>query len=110
MNKKQSIVRIAATVWVIGFVLTIFGISPLSVPPADFPLYVGLACITLIPLIFGPRRYRVFGAIALGVSLLMVVLESWAGIRNIEQREHNWRAIAGENQQTNTAATDRQKP
>ena len=50
MNKKQSIARIAAAVWVIGFVLTIFGISPLSVPPADLPLYIGLACITLVPL------------------------------------------------------------
>ena len=110
MNKKQSIARIATTVWVIGFVLTIFGISPLSVPPANLPLFIGLACITFVPLIFGSHRYRVFGAIALGVSLLMVVLECWAGIHIKEQREHNRRGIAQENQQTNVAATEQQKP
>ena len=110
MNRKQSIVRIATVVWVIGFVLTIFGISPLSVPPADLPLYIGLACITLVPLIFGPRRYRAFGVIALGVSLLIVVLDCRAGIRIKEQREHDRRAIAKENQQTNAAATEQKKP
>ena len=110
MNKKRSIARIATTVWVIGFVLTIFGISPLSVPPTDLPLFIGLACITFAPLILGPRRYRVFGAIALGASLLMVVLECWAGIHIQEQREHNQRGIAQENQQTNATAIEQQKP
>jgi len=107
---KLSVVRIASAIWVIGFVLTIFGISPLSVPPADLPLYIGLACITLVPLIFGPRRYRVFGATALGVSFLLVVLEFWAGIRIKEQLAHDRRAIAEENQQTNATATEQQKP
>jgi apolipoprotein N-acyltransferase len=105
---KLSLVRIASAIWVIGIVLTIFG--SLSVPPADLPLYIGLACVTLVPLIFGSRRYRVFGAIALAVSLLMVVLECWAGIRIKEQREHNRRTIVEENQQTNAAATEQQKP
>jgi uncharacterized membrane protein len=107
---KLSVVRIASAVWVVGFVLTIFGISPLSVPPVDLPLYIGLACITLIPLIFGSRRYRVFGAIALALSLLMVVMEYSAGIHIKEQREQNRRAIAQENQQTNAVATEEQMP
>jgi uncharacterized membrane protein len=106
---KLSVVRIASAIWVIGFVLTIFGISPLSVPPSDLPIYIGLACIALVPLIFGSRRYRVFGAITLAISLLIVVLECWAGIR-IERREHNRRAIAEENQQTNATAPEQQKP
>jgi hypothetical protein len=107
-NIKPSLVRIVSAVWVIGFVLSIIG--DLSVPPAALPLYIGLAGITLIPLIFGSRRYRVFEAIALAVSLLMVVMEYSAGIRIKEQREQNRRAIAQENQKTNAAATERQKP
>jgi apolipoprotein N-acyltransferase len=105
---KPSLVRIASAIWGIGIVLTILG--SLSVPPDDLPLYIGLACIALVPLILGSRRYRVFGAIALAVSLLMVVLDCWAGIRIKEQREHNRRAIAEKNQQTNAAATEQQKP
>jgi uncharacterized membrane protein len=107
---KLSVVRIASAIWVIGFVLTIFGISPLSVPPSDLTIYIGLACIALVPLIFGSHHYRVFGAIALAVSLLIVVLECWAGIRIKEQREHNRRAITEENQQTNATAPEQQKP
>ena len=105
---KSSLVGIASAVWVIAIVVAIIG--DLSVPPAALPLYIGLACIALVPLIFGSRRYRIFGAIALGVSFLMVVLECWAGIHIKEQRDHNRRAIAEENQQTNVAATEQQKP
>ena len=107
---KLSVVRIASAIWVIGFVLTIFGISPLSVPPSDLPIYIGLACIALVPLIFGSRRYRVFGAIALAVSLLMVVMEYSAGIRIKEYKEHIRSTSTEENQQTNAAATKQQKP
>ncbi|HVU26794.1 MAG TPA: hypothetical protein VHG71_03560 [Verrucomicrobiae bacterium] len=96
---KQSIVRIATLVWIICFMLFLF---LLSVPPHDLPLYIGLACIALVPLIFGSHPYRIFGAVALIVSLLMVVLECWAGIRIKEQKEHN--------QQTNAVVTEPRKP
>jgi|GEM_PF-2962476 hypothetical protein len=105
---KPSLVRIASAVWVIVIVLAIIG--DLSVPPAELPLYIGLACITLVPLIFGSRRYRVFGAIALAVSLLMVVMEYSAGIRIKEYKEHIRSTSTEENQQTNAAATKQQKP
>ena len=107
---KPSSVRIASAIWVIGIVLTIISISPLSVPPADVPLYIGLACIALVPLIFGSRRYCIFGGIALAVSLLMVVLEYMGGIHMKEEREHRQHAIAERNQSTNAAATGQQKP
>jgi integral membrane sensor domain MASE1 len=94
---KQSIVRIATIIWIIGLILSAF---LLSVPPRDLPIYIGLACISLIPLIWGSHRYRIFGIIALMISLLMVVLECWAGVRIKEQKEHN----------QNSIATDQQKP
>ena len=96
---KLSIVRMATAVWAIGLTLSAF---LLSVPPHDLPIYIGLACIALVPLIFGSRSYRMFGVIALAVSLLMVVLECWAGVRIKEQKERN--------QQTNAVATEQQKP
>jgi cell division protein FtsW (lipid II flippase) len=94
---KQSIVRIATIIWIIGLTLSVF---LLSVPPHDLPIYIGLACISLIPLILGAHRYRIFGIIALIVSLLMVVLECLAGVRIKEQKEHN----------QNSITTDQQKP
>lgn len=75
---KKSIVRIATVLWAIGLVLT--GLM-LSVPPANVPLYIGLACIAIIPLVFGSRRYQIFGAVALALSLLLVVGEHNAGIK-----------------------------
>jgi hypothetical protein len=79
MNKtKQSVVRVATVVWVIGLV---FCGGSLSVPPADVPLYIGLASIAIIPLAFGSRRYRIFGAVALTLSLLFAVGEHNAGIK-----------------------------
>ena len=79
---KQSIVRIAAVVWVIGLVLT--GMM-LSIPPANVPLYIGLACIAVIPLGFGSWPYRIFGVIALAFSLLAAMGEENAGIKHQEK-------------------------
>ena len=82
---KKSIVRIATVVWAIGLVLT--GLM-LSVPPANVPLYIGLACIAIIPLILGSRAYRIFGAVALTISVLLVIGEHNAGIVHKEKMEH----------------------
>lgn len=88
MNKnqsiKQSVVKIATVVWMVGLILIGFD---LSVPPADVPLYAGLACIAIIPLIFGSRYYRVFGVIALICSLLLIFGEHKAGIIQKEKME-----------------------
>jgi membrane protein implicated in regulation of membrane protease activity len=75
---KQSIARIATVVWVIGLVLT--GLM-LSVPPANVLLYIGLACIAIIPLVFGSRRYQIFGIVAAAVSLMLAYWEYEAGLR-----------------------------
>jgi energy-coupling factor transporter transmembrane protein EcfT len=102
MNKKQSIVRIATAVWVIGLVLTLMA---LSVPPANVPLYIGLACIAIIPLVFGSRRYRIFAVIALAFSLLLAIGEHNAGIIHKEKMERLRQYWA-----TNAPPTNPQKP
>jgi hypothetical protein len=99
---KQSIARIATVVWVIGLVLTNL---MLSVPPANFPLYIGLACIAIIPLVFGSRRYRIFGVVALAFSLLLAIAEHNAGIIHNEKMEHLRQYWA-----TNAPPTNPQKP
>ena len=79
---KQSIVKIATVVWVIGFGLTILGISPLAVPPIDLPLYLGLACIAIIPVVLGSYRHRIFGIVAVAGSLMLAFWDFEAGLRN----------------------------
>src|SRR5438045_249767 len=81
---KQSNVRIASGVWVAGFVLS-FGISSVSIPPYDMPIYIGLGCLAIIPLIFGSVGYRVFGAIALITSVVLTVSEFQAGVVHRER-------------------------
>jgi hypothetical protein len=99
---KKSIVRIATVVWVIGLVLTSMMIS---VPPANVPLYIGLACIAIILLVIGSWRYRIFGAIALAFSILLAVGEHNAGIIYKEKTDRLRQYWV-----TNTPPTNPQKP
>ena len=84
MNRRMRVTVIATGVWVVGLLVTA---SMLSVPPANVPLYIGLACIAIIPLIFGSRGYRIFGVIALAYSLMAALGEHQAGIRQKEKME-----------------------
>jgi hypothetical protein len=96
MNKKQSIVRIATIVWVIGLLLT--GLD-LSVPPANVPLFIGLCCMAVIPLVFGSRHYQVFGIVAVAGSLMLAYWEYDAGLR-FHARLERLRLQINQNQQT----------
>jgi len=107
VNMKKSIVRIATVVWVIGLVLT--GLM-LSVPPANVPLYIGLACIAIIPLIFGSRRYQIFGIVAVAGSLMLAYWEYEAGLRFHARMERIKLEINQKQQMTNTPASQSQKP
>jgi integral membrane sensor domain MASE1 len=104
---NQSSVRIASAVWVIGLVLTGF---LLSVPPADLPLFIGLACIAIVPLIYGSRRYKIFGAIALIASLLLACVEYQAGIKHKERMQRLRQKISEKNQAKNAPVDAGQKP
>lgn len=86
---KESLVKIAAGVFVIGLGLTFF---IQSVPPANLPLYIGLGCIALIPALRGSRSYRLFGILGIAILLVLSVLEHQAGVRHKQYlknlREH----------------------
>ncbi len=75
---KESLVKIACGVFVVGLVLTFF---IQSVPPAQLPLYIGLGCIAAVPAVCGCRPYRLFGIGAIAVLLALTVFEYQAGTR-----------------------------
>jgi cell division protein FtsW (lipid II flippase) len=100
---KDSIVRIASAVWTLGFLAT--ACCSLSVPPGDLGLFVGLFCVALVPCFLGARRYRIFGIVAMSLSLLFVGLEVFSGNRIKAQRAK----IAALEAATNSTAIDRQK-
>ena len=77
-------VRMASAVWVSGLILIAF---LLSIPPANLPLFPGLAGLAILPLFSGPLTYRVFGALALVVSFLMANFELRTGIENKKQMQ-----------------------
>jgi len=99
---KQSIVRIATAVWVIGLVLSGF---LLSIPPARVPIFIGLAFIGLIPLVLGTRRYQVFGITAVAGSLMLAYWEHAAGLRTRARMERLHQATEKVNSTTNTPVT-----
>jgi len=81
---KQSIVKIASAIWLVGLVLSPF---MLSIPPARVPLFLGLACIATIPLLRGTRRFQLFGVAATVGSLMLAYWEHEAGLRETARRE-----------------------
>jgi len=83
-NPKQSIARIAATIYSIGFVASCL---MLCAPPSCLPLFAGLCLIASLPLVLGSRGYRIFGAFALALALLAGIVEYRAG-KKFEERRH----------------------
>jgi hypothetical protein len=75
---KKSLPKIVTAVWVTGLILSSF---ILSVPPARVPIFIGLACIAIVPLIFGSRHYQIFGIVAVVGSLMLAYWEYEAGLR-----------------------------
>jgi hypothetical protein len=98
---KESIGRVATALWVLGFVAMFF--VP-SVPPTDLGIWAGLFCLALIPAFLGVRRYRIFGVVALSLSLLFIGLEELGGRQIKAQRAKAERAAL-----TNSSAVGGQK-
>jgi hypothetical protein len=105
---KQSAPRIATALWVEGTILSGF---LLSVPPADLPIYIGLACVAAVPLIFGSRGYKIFGIAAICCSLLLAYWEIEAGLHMHTRRLEPLKLeVKQTNQDTNGSVPIPQKP
>jgi hypothetical protein len=100
---KQSIVRVAAAVWTIGLLLT--GLL-LSVPPAWMPIFLGQACIAIIPLVLGTRHFQMFGIAAVIVSLVQAYGEYEAGLLRKARMERFRQMVLQGNAATNAPATN----
>ena len=74
---KQSIPRIATVLWVMGAVLS--GLL-CSSPPGRVPFFVGLIILAVFPMIYGSFGYRIFCAVALALSLWLLLSECKAAI------------------------------
>jgi membrane protein implicated in regulation of membrane protease activity len=98
---NESSVKTASIIWVIGLVLTGF---LLSIPPDDLVFYVILAGISLIPLLWGSRRYQFFGVIALAISIFLAVCEIRAGQERTERKQRTLKQFL-ELQMTNASQT-----
>jgi len=83
-----------------GLTLTFFN---LSIPPADLPIYLGLAGIALIPMMFGEKRFRVFGGVAILVSLIIANIKHFAGVRENERLQRFRQMIEAGEGRTNVS-------
>jgi len=95
---KESLVKIAAGVYVVGLALTFF---IQSVPPANLPLYIGLGCIAAIPALKGSRPYRLFGILGIAIVLVLSVWEYQAGVRHKQYLKNLREHIDSERTRTN---------
>jgi hypothetical protein len=76
--KRQLLARITSGVYLLGLILSGF---LLSVPPDNLPIYFILLGLAIVPLVVGSSRYRIFGALAVGLTILLIILELTAGLR-----------------------------
>ncbi|TAL01168.1 MAG: hypothetical protein EPO07_08750 [Verrucomicrobia bacterium] len=82
-QKKVYAPRLAMMLWVFFFPLCFVLLT--SGPPAKVPAYIFFALLAGVPVILGSRGYRVFGIVALAVSIWAAVDESRAGVRYQER-------------------------
>jgi hypothetical protein len=64
---RRFVSGVGTGVFVLGLFLTS---TMMCLAPACLPLYMVLAVLALVPLVVGPRAYRVAGGIAFAVALL----------------------------------------
>ena len=102
-QKKIYLPRLAMMLWVFFFPLTLMLLTP---PPEKLGAYCFFACLALVPLIWGSRGYRLFGLIAVVISLCSAVNESRAGVRYKLRVEQIQQKSLERNSTTNTPATN----
>jgi hypothetical protein len=77
--------KISLTVFVVLFVL--FVVGDLSVAGEAWPWFAVMAIFAVVPIIAGPCPYRIFGVVALVLSVLLIAGDLVAG-RLLRERMH----------------------
>jgi hypothetical protein len=75
-------------VYAVLFVLSLF---LLSFPGDYWPWYMAMVPFAIIPLLLGPRGYRIAGGVSLALSLLLIMSDIEAGKQWHAKREHKKR-------------------
>jgi purine-cytosine permease-like protein len=82
---SARISKISLIVFVVLLVLSGF---LLSVAGEYWPWYAVMAVFAVVPLVVGPRYYRLLGAVALVLSVILIVSDYAAGKRFRERHHH----------------------
>jgi hypothetical protein len=81
---SARISRFSLIVFVVLLVLSIF---LKSIAGDYWPWYAVMAVFAVVPLIVGPHRYRLLGAVALVLSVILIVSDCAAG-RHLRKQQH----------------------
>ncbi|MDB6122615.1 MAG: hypothetical protein JWQ71_1608 [Pedosphaera sp.] len=68
-------------------IVLVFSGLLLSVPPHNLIFYIILLVLAVFPLMTGARSYRIFGMVAVVLSLVLIGLEIKGGIRINRERQ-----------------------
>uniref|UniRef100_A0A7C4QN52 Uncharacterized protein n=1 Tax=Schlesneria paludicola TaxID=360056 RepID=A0A7C4QN52_9PLAN len=72
-------IRISKISLIVFAVLLVLSGFLLSVAGGYWPWYAIMSVFAVVPVVVGPGRYRVMGAIALGLSVVLIVSDIAAG-------------------------------
>jgi hypothetical protein len=86
--KAVARVRISKICLMIYLVMLLAGGFLLSVPGEYWPWYMYMSFVAVVPLILGPRWFRLLGAIALTFASVLILSDIRAGTH---QQEMMWR-------------------
>jgi hypothetical protein len=103
-GKKIYWPRLAMMLWVFFFPLCFMMLT--SGPPAKVGAYVCFVLLAGVPLIWGSVGYRVFGLVAIVLSLWAANAESRAGVRYQAHKERMRQIMVQRNAATNAPATN----
>jgi hypothetical protein len=92
---NQANARVASIAYVIVLVLS--GLI-LSIPPGNLVFYVILLVLAVFPLIAVSKPYRIFGTLAVLLSLILIIWEIEEGIRYNREREKRIQRLTSEPQ------------
>lgn len=73
---RPRVSKICLLAYVIWFLLSLM---LLSIPGDYWPWYLIMSGVSIVPVIVGPKRYRIFGALALVFSVVLIFGDIQAG-------------------------------
>jgi len=105
--------RVSKISLILFVVLLVLSGGLLSVAGRYWPWFLVMSGFAIIPLVVGPSRYRIWGAAALGLSVVLMIGDYVAGRHLLERQHRSSAEVTPPNhalQPTATAPSDSTKP